>query len=91
MDLAARTCRRGEHSVELTAREFALLAYLALHADEVVSKQDLLRHVWAEHGDFDANVVEVYVSYLRRKIDVPFDRASIETVRGAGYRLVSRA
>jgi two-component system OmpR family response regulator len=91
VDLAARTCRRGEHAVELTAREFALLTYLALHADEVVSKQDLLRHVWAEHGDFDANVVEVYVSYLRRKIDVPFDRASIETVRGAGYRLVSRA
>jgi DNA-binding response OmpR family regulator len=75
--------------VQLTTREFALLEYLMRHPDEVVSKSDLLGHVWDAGYDGDTNVVEVYVSYLRRKIDIPFHLDSIETVRGAGYRLRS--
>jgi DNA-binding response OmpR family regulator len=89
VDPACRRCRRGERDVELTAREFTLLEYLARHADEVLSKTDILTHVWDEHFDGDINIVEVYVGYLRRKIDDPFGRRSIETVRGAGYRLRS--
>ncbi|WP_369386421.1 response regulator transcription factor [Streptomyces sp. CG1] len=87
VDPARRRCRRGEREIELTAREFALLEYLARHTDEVLSKTDILTHVWDEHFDGDTNVVEVYVGYLRRKIDVPSGRSIIETVRGAGYRL----
>ncbi|EST36668.1 response regulator transcription factor [Streptomyces roseochromogenus] len=87
VDPARRRCRRGEREIELTAREFALLEYLARHTDEVLSKTDILTHVWDEQFDGDTNVVEVYVGYLRRKIDVPSGRSIIETVRGAGYRL----
>jgi DNA-binding response OmpR family regulator len=87
LDPARRLCRRGHRDIDLTAREFTLLEYLLRHPDEVISKTDLLSHVWDEHFDGDTNIVEVYVGYLRRKIDVPFDRRTIETVRGAGYRL----
>jgi len=87
LDPASHSCRRGKDEVSLTAREFALLEYLLRHRDEVVSKVQILSHVWDEHFDGDPNIVEVYVGYLRRKIDAPFGRRSIETVRGAGYRL----
>ncbi|ANH95003.1 response regulator transcription factor [Streptomyces sp. NPDC057197] len=87
LDPARRRCRRGHRDIDLTAREFTLLEYLVRHKDEVISKTDILSHVWEEHFDGDTNIVEVYVGYLRRKIDVPFDRRTIETVRGAGYRL----
>jgi two-component system OmpR family response regulator len=86
LDPATRSVRRGDDPVHLTAREFALLEYLMRHVGEVVSKSDLLGHVWDAGYDGDTNVVEVYVSYLRRKIDGPFHCDSIETVRGAGYR-----
>ena len=88
LDLAAHRRWRGEVEIELTAREDALLAYLAHRAGEVVSKAELLRHVWPDE-DTDANAVEVYIGYLRRKIDAPFGRATIQTVRGRGYRLAS--
>ncbi|MEU0048795.1 response regulator transcription factor [Streptomyces sp. NPDC006184] len=91
VDPARRRCRRGEQDIELTAREFALLEYLVRHADDVLSKTDILTHVWDEHFDGDLNIVEVYIGYLRRKIDAPFGRHTIETVRGAGYRLRSGA
>ncbi|MFE7995092.1 winged helix-turn-helix domain-containing protein, partial [Streptomyces shenzhenensis] len=87
LDPARRRCRRGHREIDLTAREFTLLEYLLRHPDEVISKTDILSHVWDEHFDGDTNIVEVYVGYLRRKIDTPFDRRTIETVRGAGYRL----
>ncbi len=87
LDPASHSCRRGRDEVSLTAREFALLEYLLRHCDEVVSKAQILSHVWDEHFEGDPNIVEVYVGYLRRKIDAPFGRRSIETVRGAGYRL----
>ncbi len=87
LDPASRTVRRGDVPVVLTAREFALLEQLMRRAGQVVSKADLLAGVWDEQADNDLNVVEVYVGYLRRKVDAPFGRAAITTVRGAGYRL----
>lgn len=87
LDPATRRVARGEVEVELTAREFALLEYLMRRAGEVVPKAELLAHVWDAHRDSDLNLVEVYVGYLRRKLDAPFARSSLQTVRGAGYRL----
>jgi DNA-binding response OmpR family regulator len=87
LDPAAHTVKRGETPIELTPREFSLLEFLMRRAGEAVSKADILHHVWDANYDGDANVVEVYVGYLRRKIDAPFERQSLQTVRGAGYRL----
>jgi DNA-binding response OmpR family regulator len=87
VDLAARSCTRAGGTVHLTAREFAVLEQLALRAGQVVSKRDILDHVWDRNYDGDPNVVEVHVSALRRKIDTPFGRAAVQTVRGMGYRL----
>lgn len=89
LDPAARVVRRGSASVALTAREFALLEFLMRRAGQVVAKSDLLAHVWEAEDISDLNVVEVYVGYLRRKIDVPFERHAVQTVRGAGYRLAA--
>ena len=85
LDPAGHEVRRGDVVVALTPREFTLLEHLMRRSGEVVSKSSLIDHVW--DGDADLNVVEVYVGYLRRKIDVPFGRQTLETVRGAGYRL----
>ncbi|MGX4688367.1 response regulator transcription factor [Streptomyces sp. JNUCC 63] len=87
LDPAARRVTRDGEEVPLTTKEFAVLEHLAQHAGEVVSKADILAHVWDFAYDGDPNIVEVYVSALRRKIDAPFGRRSIKTVRGAGYRL----
>jgi DNA-binding response OmpR family regulator len=86
LDPARRRVLRGETAIELTPREFALLEFLMRRRDEVVSKAEILEHVW-DTFDTDPNVVEVYVGYLRRKIDGPFGRNALQTVRGAGYRL----
>jgi two-component system OmpR family response regulator len=87
LDPARHRCWRGETEVDLTVREFALLEYLMRRAGEVIPKSDLLAHVWDLSMDIGSNVVEVYVGYLRRKVDTPFERAALQTVRGAGYRL----
>jgi DNA-binding response OmpR family regulator len=87
IDPAARRVWRGETEVELTAREFALLAFLARNTGDVVSKQRIMEAVWDADFDGDPNIVEVYVRHLRNKIDRPFGREAIQTVRGAGYRL----
>ena len=89
VDPAARTCRRGETDIALTSRETAVLEFLMRRAGEVVSKTDIVEHVWDMHFDGDLNVVEVHVSAIRRKIDTSFGRHAIETVRGAGYRLAA--
>jgi two-component system OmpR family response regulator len=89
LDPASRSVRRGEREVTLTPREFGLLHYLMRHRGDVVSKSDILESVWDANYEGDDNVVEVYVGYLRRKIDQPFGRHAIETVRGAGYRLAA--
>ncbi|MGW4736502.1 response regulator transcription factor [Streptomyces shenzhenensis] len=87
VDPDARRVDRAGTEVPLTAKEFAVLEHLARHAGQVVSKADILAGVWDFAYDGDPNIVEVYISALRRKIDVPFGRRSITTVRGAGYRL----
>ena len=87
LDPAGHTVRRSGVEVLLTPREFALLELLMRHPDHVLSKTEILGHVWDAHYDGDPNVVEVYVGYLRRKIDAPFGRRALQTVRGAGYRL----
>jgi DNA-binding response OmpR family regulator len=83
--------KRGDTPIDLTPREFSLLEFLMRRAGDAVSKADILHHVWDANYEGDANVVEVYVGYLRRKIDTPFDRQSVQTVRGAGYRLTPDA
>jgi DNA-binding response OmpR family regulator len=89
LDPAEHRCRRGDTTINLTPREFALLEYLMRFAGEAVNKREILTHVWGEDFDGDPNIVEVYAGYLRRKIDNAFDRAAIETVRGVGYRLAA--
>ncbi|MFH8349974.1 response regulator transcription factor [Streptomyces sp. NPDC018045] len=88
LDTATRRCGRGDEEVALTAREFAILACLARADGDVVSKLAILDEVWDMSYEGGTAVVEVHVSALRRKIDTPFARHSIETVRGAGYRLI---
>jgi two-component system, OmpR family, response regulator len=87
LDPARHVVRRGGTSIALTAKEFALLECFMRQPERVLSKADLMEHVWDFAFDGDSNVVEVYVGYLRQKIDRPFRRRSLETVRGAGYRL----
>lgn len=87
LDLGARRCWRAATEIALTARELDLLAEIMRAAPNVVAKGDLLIRVWGQSFEGDPNVVEVYVGYLRRKVDVPFGRASLQTVRGHGYRL----
>jgi DNA-binding response OmpR family regulator len=87
LDPATHRCSRGDAEISLTAREAAVLQYLLHRHGEVVSKRDLLDHVWDAHFSGDPNIVEVYVLRLRRKIDTPFGVTSLRTVRGAGYRL----
>jgi DNA-binding response OmpR family regulator len=89
LDPATRRVRRGETEITLTPREFSLLEYLLRRAGQVVSKATLLEHVWDSYDETGLNAVEVYAGYLRRKIDVPFGRAALQTVRGAGYRLAT--
>jgi two-component system, OmpR family, response regulator len=89
MDPAARRVWRGDTEVELTARELALLELLLRRRGEVLPKREILTHVWDYDFEGDANIVEVYVGHLRNKLDRPFGRGSIQTVRGSGYRLAA--
>jgi two-component system, OmpR family, response regulator len=87
LDPAARRVWRGDTELDLTAREFAVLECLLRRAGDVLPKRDLLAHVWDFDFDGDPNIVEVYIRHLRNKVDRPFGRSAIETLRGAGYRL----
>jgi two-component system OmpR family response regulator len=89
IDPASHAVHRGAAPIRLTAKEFALLEILARRADEVVPRADLLARCWDDAFDGDSNVLDVFIRYLRQKIDRPFGRQSIETVRGVGYRLRS--
>ncbi|MBC6468856.1 response regulator transcription factor [Actinomadura alba] len=89
LDPAARRAWRGGVEIELTPRELALLEFLLRRRGEVVAKREILAHVWDYDFEGDPNIVEVYVRHLRNKLDRPFGRAAIETVRGAGYRLAA--
>jgi len=87
LDPAARRVTRDDLEIGLTAKEFALLEFFMRRPGEVMTRTRIIEHVWDFGYDGDSNVVDVYVRYLREKIDRPFGRASIETVRGSGYRL----
>lgn len=88
LDPGTRSCRRGGDPIELTPREFAVLEVLMRRAPDVVAKHELIDEVWGIDFDGDPNIVEVYVGYLRRKIDRPFSVATLRTVRGVGYQVV---
>lgn len=90
LDPAAHRCWRAGRDIELTPREFAILRYLLSRGGEVVTKQDILDHVWGDYDLDHRNVVEVHVSSLRRKIAQPGTGSPIETVRGVGYQLTAR-
>jgi len=87
LDPASHRCHRGDVEIPLTTREFEVLELFLRRAGEVLSKSEILDEVWDFAFDGDPNIVEVYVRHLRKKIDEPFTRHAIETVRGAGYRL----
>jgi two-component system OmpR family response regulator len=90
IDVRRRTCRRDDVEIRLTPREFALLEHLVRQGDFISSKTDLLAEVWGPDFVGDPNIVEVYVRYLRKKLDCTSDRSLIETVRGIGYRVAER-
>jgi DNA-binding response OmpR family regulator len=87
VDPAGLRCRRGDRAIALTPKEFAVLHALVRRPGEVVSKGELLAQAWDFAYEGDPSIVEVYISALRRKIDAPFGRSTLVTVRGAGYRL----
>ena len=90
LDPVRHRVARGGTEIALTPREFGLLEFLMRHPGEVVTKTQIVEAVWDAAYDGDHNVVEVYIGYLRKKIDQPFGRTSITTVRGVGYRLMAR-
>ncbi|EID80101.1 OmpR family two-component response regulator [Rhodococcus opacus RKJ300 = JCM 13270] len=89
LDPAMRRVTRGGTRLQLTPREYSVLEYLMRHAGAVVTKHDILQSVWDVNYEGDDNIVEVYIGYLRRKIDAPFGTTSIDTVRGVGYSMPS--
>jgi two-component system OmpR family response regulator len=89
IDPATRQVWRADHEVELTARQFDVLEFLMRRSGQVVNKREILLGVWEYAFEGDPNIVEVYIRRLRTRIDEPFGRHSIQTVRGAGYRLAA--
>ena len=87
INVATRTMKRAGQYIDLTAKEFNLLEYLAIHADRVVSRTEILEHLYDSAFESDSNLIDVYITYLRNKIDRPFPTRLIQTVRGAGYIL----
>lgn len=87
LDLLRHEARRGERVIELTAKEFALLEYLMRHPGQVLTRTQIIDHVWRYDLDALSNVVDIYIHYLRNKIDRGFPRSLISTVRGVGYRI----
>jgi two-component system OmpR family response regulator len=89
LDPALHQVSRGDAPVQLSPRQFSLLEYLMRHPGEVLSKSRILEHVWDFTFDGDPNIVEVYVRQLRLRVDEPFGRAALQTIRGVGYRLAA--
>jgi len=87
LDLLARKAHRAGQAVDLTNREFALLEFLCLNSPKPVSKMAIVEHVWDQHFDSQTNVVNVYINYLRKKIDLPGLKPLLHTVRGVGFAL----
>lgn len=89
MDIAARRVFRGGVEIELTSKEYALLEYMMRNAGQVLTREQIVEHVWNFDFEYDSNIVDVYMRYLRRKIDTPFSRKSLHTIRGHGYTIRS--
>jgi len=89
MDLGARTVTRGSQEIGLTPREFAVLEYLLRHPGQALSRSQIAERVWSWEFHGETNIVDVYVGYLRRKLDEAGEPSAIETLRGFGYRLRS--
>ncbi len=87
LDPVSHRVSRGGKLINLTAKEYALLEFLMRHAGEVVTRTQIIEHVWDQHFDSDTNVVGVYITYLRQKIDHQFEPKLIHTIRGVGYVL----
>uniref|UniRef100_A0A7V3YHA9 Response regulator transcription factor n=1 Tax=Candidatus Caldatribacterium californiense TaxID=1454726 RepID=A0A7V3YHA9_9BACT len=87
INLLTREVKRGDQVIELTTREFELLKFLAHHPGRVFTRTQILEHVWGYDFEYSSNIVDVYIKYLREKIDKPFERKLIHTVRGVGYKL----
>jgi two-component system, OmpR family, response regulator len=87
MDLRAHTARRAEHVLDLTRTEWALLEYLMRHAGQTLPRQNILNYVWSYEKEVQPGLVDVYISYLRAKLDLPGVKDPVQTVRGIGYRL----
>jgi DNA-binding response OmpR family regulator len=87
LDTNAKTVSRGGRPLSLSSREYMLLEYLVLNAGRVVGRTELIEHIYATDFEWDSNVIDVYINYLRNKIDKGFDKPLIHTVRGAGYML----
>jgi DNA-binding response OmpR family regulator len=87
VNTATREVRRGEREIDLTAREYELLEFMARNPRRILSRELLLSRVWDENFDVTPNVAEVYIAYLRKKVDAPGEPKLIRTVRGAGYTL----
>ncbi|TFJ92076.1 response regulator transcription factor [Lentibacillus salicampi] len=91
VDVEAREVRRASQPIELTPREFDLLVYLLQNKNLVLTRDQLIEHVWGFDYFGDTNVVDVYIRYLRQKVDKPFDQPYIQTVRGVGYTIKEHA
>lgn len=87
MDIAARRVLRGDVEIELTSKEYALLEYMMRNAGQVLTREQIVEHVWNFDFEYDSNIVDVYMRYLRRKIDTPFPEKLLHTIRGHGYTI----
>jgi two-component system OmpR family response regulator len=87
LDPATHRVSRGDASVQLSVKEFAVLEAFMRRPGEILSRFELLEHAWTYEYENRSNIIDVYIRYLREKIDRPFERNSLQTVRGAGYRL----
>jgi DNA-binding response OmpR family regulator len=87
LDVSRHSAVRGDREIELTVKEFQLLELLLRHQGQVLSRSQILDHVWQYDRDFASNVVDIYIHYLRNKVDKGFDRQLIHTIRGVGYTL----
>jgi len=87
INTANREIKRGGKTIQLSAKEYAMLQYMAYNKDKIVSRTDLIEHIYDENFDVNSNVLDVYVNFLRNKIDKGFKKKMIHTVRGAGYIL----
>jgi DNA-binding response OmpR family regulator len=87
VDRVSHTVRRGSHNIDLSPKEFALLEFLMRHEGQPVSRTTIVEQVWKLNFDTMTNVVDVYINYLRRKVDSGYDRALIQTIRGVGYQI----